>query len=167
MREAVESKGQRRGTRSVRGSGADRGADSFDSVRLELAGFGEYGSFVVGRGAPRRLETAAAVVVVEAEPSGMKPPLSRRRSYLVTTTCELGIETRRQHPRKPPTQPTDRPTDRDRGTRAEHRESPEELRTDLLFVTRVCVNPSAVSSPSVRTSVYKRAATKATMYYHR
>ena len=80
VREAVETKGQRRGTRSVRGSRADDGADSFDSVRLELAGFGEYGSFVVGRGAPRRLETAAAVVVVEAEPSGMKPPLSRREA---------------------------------------------------------------------------------------
>lgn len=169
MRETVESKGQRRGRWSVRGSRAGRGADSFDSVRLELAGFGEYGSFVVGRGAPRRLETRRCRGCRGSRAERNETSTLSERSYLVTTTCEPGNRnetTASTQTADPTNRPTD-PTDRDRGTRAEHRESPEELRTDLLFVTRVCVNPSAVSSPSVRASVYKRAATKATMYYHR
>lgn len=42
----TEARGARRGTEKE----SCRQTDSFDSVRFELAGFGEYGSFVVRRG---------------------------------------------------------------------------------------------------------------------
>lgn len=56
----VERRGNTKGGRRVRAE-SERGTevDSFDSVRFELAGFGEYGSFVVpAEGAPRRLPAA-------------------------------------------------------------------------------------------------------------
>ena len=97
----------------------------------------------------------------EAEPSGMKPTrreLPGRDDVRAKNRNETTASAQANH------RPTDQPTET--GEHEPNRE-PQELRTDLLFVTRVCVNPSAVSSPSVRTSVCKRAATKATMYYHR
>lgn len=144
----MEEKGQTPGTRRTRDEANRPRVDSFDSVRPELAGFGEYGSFVVRRGARGDWRP----LFRGAEPSGMIPTmLPGRRRPADGSERDGSIRARRR-------------ANRESGTRAEQ---PQELRTNLLFVTRVCVNPSAVSPPHVCTSVYKRAATKATMYYHR
>jgi len=115
-----------------------RQMDSFDSVRFELAGFGEYGSFVVRRG-PRGyslLSISLSLISLSRMIRSREPSRTERTSYLPVLPDGCCVSARGETEWK----------------RAREDEEDEEIermygRTDLLFVTRVCVNSSFVSLP--------------------
>lgn len=123
-----------------------RQTDSSDSVRFELAGFGEYGSFVVRRG-PRgsslfSIPPSPLLSLSRAIRSG-EPSRTERTSYLPVLPDGCCVSAAGETEWK----------------RAGGDEKDEEIermyrRTDLLSVTRVCVNSSFVSLPCP--PVYKR-----------
>ncbi|KZC07526.1 hypothetical protein WN55_08297 [Dufourea novaeangliae] len=103
------------------------------AVRFELAGFGEYGSFVVPPRGPAATAAAAADRLVSGQ-GGMKPK-RRLLAYLPgPRSAERASRMRRQE------DPSYRQRNGQRRGEAWAEEA-EELRTNLLFVTRVCVNP--------------------------
>lgn len=156
--ETVTQEGTKRARRREGEKESSRQTDSFDSVRFELAGFGEYGSFVVRRGpcgyfllsiSPLRSFSLSRAI------RGREPSRTERTSYL---------------PVLPDGRCASQPEEKLSGNEAAARGGRggrEDVRTYGPVVRNTCLRELVprVSLVSAWPSIRDQA--KATMYYHR